>query len=74
MKYGVGPDKVHVEAKPEDCDYYYAHVGNKGCHYERRVTTYNAQGIQVDSAWLAYPHQKVDAVYVQWVQVKGSDW
>jgi hypothetical protein len=22
MKYGVGLDKVHVEAKPEDCDYY----------------------------------------------------
>jgi hypothetical protein len=64
MKYGVGLDKVHVQAKPENCDYYYAPVGYKGCHYERRVTTFNAEGIPVDSSWGNGNHG-LASVYVQ---------
>jgi hypothetical protein len=50
-RYGVDVDRVHVEAKPEDCDYYYAPVGNKGCHYEEVVTTFDRVGNPVVGAW-----------------------
>ena len=71
IKYNVHPDKVHVAVKPEDCDYYYAPVGYKGCHYERSVTTFNAQGSPVDSE--AFPARgSVAYVSVQWVKVQGD--
>lgn len=36
-EYGVSTDKVHIDPKPTDCDFWHAPVGFKGCHYEREV-------------------------------------
>jgi hypothetical protein len=55
-KNGVGADRTYVEAKPIDCDYDYAPLGNKGCHYEARETTYGEGSNK--------------SVSVQWVKVK----
>ena len=35
LQYGT--DSVTVDDKPEDCDYNFAPIGNKGCHYEKSV-------------------------------------
>ena len=71
MKYGVGLDRVHVDVKPEDCDYNYAPLGYKGCHYEEVVTTFDRVGNPVVGAhWLA--GGKVEFVNVGWVKVKGD--
>src|SRR5256885_11358381 len=37
VQYGSSMDKVTVEEKPEDCDWDYAPIGRKGCHYEKNV-------------------------------------
>jgi hypothetical protein len=47
IKYSVSPDKVHVDAKPTDCDFNRAPLGDKGCHYEKFVEACNASGVVV---------------------------
>ena len=44
LQYSVGADKVHVDAKPKDCDFMHAPIGDKGCSYKASVTAYNATG------------------------------
>jgi hypothetical protein len=46
-KYWVTPDKVHVDAKPSDCNFFTAPLGDKGCHYDMYVNAYNAAGALV---------------------------
>jgi hypothetical protein len=55
-KNGVGADRTYVEAKPIDCDYDSAPLGNKGCHYEARETTFGRRSNK--------------SLYVEWVKVK----
>jgi hypothetical protein len=43
-EYGVQSDQVHSRHKPTDCDWGYAPLGDKGCHYEKKVTAYNSAG------------------------------
>jgi len=44
IKYSVSADRVFVDPKPTDCDFWHAPLGNKGCHYERIVTASYAKG------------------------------
>jgi hypothetical protein len=37
QKYHVTIDLVHVAPKPKDCDWVQMPIGNKACHYERKV-------------------------------------
>jgi hypothetical protein len=45
--YEVSPSAVSVDAEPTDCDFMHAPLGSKDCHYESRVTAYNADGAVV---------------------------
>ena len=58
--YHVHFDQTYVQAKPEDCNYDYAPVGHKGCHYEARPTTTDGQGGN-------------KSVHMQWNKVPGDD-
>jgi hypothetical protein len=55
-KNGARPDRTYVDAKPKDCDWGHAPLGDKGCHYEARETTYGEGANK--------------SVYVQWVKVE----
>jgi hypothetical protein len=37
MKYDTSTDKVTLEDKPINCDFWTAPMGNKGCHYDRQA-------------------------------------
>ena len=43
-EYQISTGKIHVDAKPQDCNFMHAPLGNKDCHYESVVTAYNAAG------------------------------
>ena len=69
---------VHVAQKPHNCDFSYAPLGSKGCHYEKQVSvwrhTISASGGPIISyddgkTWRPFPaDQKPGAteVYVFW--------
>ena len=44
IKYSVSADRVFVDPKPTDCDFWHAPLGTKECHYERIVTASYAKG------------------------------
>jgi hypothetical protein len=66
FKYDVGTDQVHVSAKPSNCDWNWAPMGNKGCHYDRVVTAYGANGAPIPYAMQAPYIQRVE---VNWIKV-----
>lgn len=35
---GTDSERVFFQAEPLDCDFLYAPIGNKGCHYDKVVT------------------------------------
>lgn len=39
LLYQVGRSNVHVEKQPSDCDWGHAPIGDKGCHYDKQVST-----------------------------------
>jgi hypothetical protein len=39
LLYQIGRSNVHVEKKPSDCEWGHAPIGDKGCHYEKQVST-----------------------------------
>jgi len=41
-EYSINSDQVHRNNKPSDCDFMHAPLGDKGCHYKKTVTAYNA--------------------------------
>jgi len=47
VKYKVGLSEVHTDAKPTDCDFMHAPLGNKDCSYVAHVKAYNAKGVLV---------------------------
>jgi len=83
FKYSVSPDKVHVDAKPNDWDFMRAPLGDKGCHYEAVVAAYNSAGVLFDekkyfacvalrgrgnaAVWCLDP--KITRVAISWVKV-----
>jgi hypothetical protein len=44
LKYKVRMSDVQMDAKPNDCDFMYAPLGDKGCSYKSHVEVYNADG------------------------------
>jgi hypothetical protein len=44
LRYKVSTQQVHINKKPQDCDYYYAPVGYKGCQYKPVVKAYDKAG------------------------------
>ena len=47
VQYHVGFGDVHTDAKPSDCDFIHAPLGDKGCSYKAHVRVYNAEGALV---------------------------
>ena len=43
-EYSIDSDQVHRNTRPTDCDFIHAPLGDKGCHYKKMVTAYNAAG------------------------------
>ena len=39
LQYDTGVREVNVATKPHDCEFWAAPLGNKYCHYERRIST-----------------------------------
>jgi hypothetical protein len=56
--YQVNTAQVHVEKLPSDCGFWYAPLGDKGCHYKKQVET--AKGND----------GRVTGVYVVWEKVQ----
>jgi len=44
FQYQVSMSQVNRAHKPTDCDWGFAPLGNKGCHYKKLVTGLNADG------------------------------
>ncbi len=40
--YGVRTDQVTIEKKPTDCNFFRSPMGDKGCHYDRRINIVKA--------------------------------
>jgi hypothetical protein len=47
VEYKVSLGHVHTDAKPNDCDFIHAPLGDKGCSYKAYVKAYNAGGALV---------------------------
>jgi hypothetical protein len=47
LKFGVSYDQVHIAAKPKDCDFMHAPLGDKGCYFQAIVAARNATGAVV---------------------------
>lgn len=39
VQYNTGTNKVSIQRQPHDCNFFFAPVGDKDCHYERQVST-----------------------------------
>jgi hypothetical protein len=42
--YGVDMEQVSIEPKPPDCDFWYAPVGRKACHFKSTIAAFNSAG------------------------------
>jgi predicted small lipoprotein YifL len=87
FEYNVNEDQVHGEDKPPDCDWDYAPLGNKGCHYEREISvtrystdTKTSQPIVTyddGKTWNWVPEGEKPGpvqVYVTWQKVQDGQW
>ncbi|HEV2715495.1 MAG TPA: hypothetical protein VGU64_09550, partial [Terriglobales bacterium] len=71
IKYAVSADKIYVDPKPRDCDFWYAPLGKKGCHYQRVVIARDAKEVREIRPGEGDPNQRFDSVLISWV--KKSD-
>lgn len=46
--YDVNYDRVTVEKEPRDCNFFRAPMGDKGCHYDRQVSTVRVKAVYLD--------------------------
>jgi hypothetical protein len=58
-QYNIPQDKVLIQAKPHGCDFDDAPLGNKHCHFEKRIDTVKD-----------CPTCPVKLVYVNWQRVE----
>lgn len=76
-KYSLQVEHVQVAKKPNDCKFETAPLGQKNCHYEKRVVLLNHAGeiIGGDEVTangkhvVTKPTGKVVDVYVNWVKI-----
>ena len=61
LKYNLTMEQVIMDAKPPDCDFSDAPIGDKLCHYE--------QSLNVVRQCLT-PNCPVERVYVSWYKVR----
>jgi hypothetical protein len=71
IKYAVSADKIYVDPKPTDCDFWHAPVGKKGCHYQKVVIARDAKQVRAIRPGESDPNQRFDSVLISWV--KKSD-
>jgi hypothetical protein len=71
IKYAVSADKIYVDPRPTDCDFWHAPLGKKGCHYQRMVVARYAKGIREIRPGENDPNERFDSVLISWV--KKSD-
>lgn len=53
-QYNIPEYQVHLYPKPQDCDFQWAPLGIKNCHYERKAFAYNATGQPINGAGALY--------------------
>jgi hypothetical protein len=66
LRYSADPKVVHVEPRPENCDYDWSPVGKKGCHYDKQVTTVRTAKTTYGAPLISYDEGKT------WDFVDGS--
>ena len=71
IKYAVSADKIYLDPRPTDCDFWHAPLGKKGCHYQRMVVARYAKGICEIRPGENDPNERFDSVLISWV--KKSD-
>lgn len=73
-KYSVKPGNIRIDAKPHDCDFMLAPMGDKGCHYDPVVEVYSI-GVLVGGTNVPKYYQDrfrgipVTSITVSWVKV-----
>jgi hypothetical protein len=68
IKYAVSADKIYIDPKPTDCDFWHAPVGKKGCHYQRLVIARDAKEVRAIRPGESDPNQRFDSVLISWVK------
>jgi hypothetical protein len=71
IKYAVSAEKIYVDPKPTDCDFWHAPFGKKGCHYQRVVIARHAKEIREIRPGESDPNQRFDSISISWI--KKSD-
>ena len=71
IKYAVSADKIYLDPKPPDCDFWHPPIGNKGCHYQNVVIARDAKDVREIRRGDGDPNRRFDAVRISWV--KKSD-
>jgi hypothetical protein len=84
VRFFVSSDNVTVQARPTDCDFFHAPVGEKSCHYERAISTVTWDNSATGHPMVSYddgktwaagdppPNAKlpIEYVYVSWNKVE----
>jgi hypothetical protein len=64
-------DKIFIDPKPTDCDFWHAPFGTKGCHYQTVVIGRYAKAVREIRSSESDPNEQFDSVLISWV--KKSD-
>ena len=64
-------DKILIDPKPKDCDFWRVPLGSKGCHYQTVVIGRSAKSIREIRPGEGDPNEQFDSVLISWV--KKSD-
>ncbi len=68
IKYAVSADKIYVDLKPTDCDFWHHPVGTKGCRYQRVVIARHAKQFREIRPGESDPNERFDSVLISWVK------
>jgi hypothetical protein len=68
IKYAVSAEKIYVDTKPTDCDFWHAPLGEKGCHYQRVVIGRHLKDIREIRPGKSDPNERFDSVLISWVK------
>jgi hypothetical protein len=71
IKYAVSAEKIYLDPRPTDCDFWHAPVGKKGCHYQRVAIARYAKEIREIRPAAGEPNERFESVTMSWV--KKSD-
>jgi hypothetical protein len=71
IKYAVSADKIYIDPKPTDCDFWHVPLGRKRCHYQRVVIARDAKEVRELRFGESDPNERFDSVVISWV--KKSD-